>query len=331
MKRRAFISALGGAAAIAAWPPATRAQQAGKVRRIGFVAGGARPVPFESGPYIGFLQGMRELGLVEGKDFVVEWRFAEGRYELFPDFAAEFARLGIDVIVTGLSNAVSAMRQVNPDTPIVMGYSSDPVGLGYVASLARPGGNTTGLASALEDSSAKQVDLLKTAVPSLSRLAALSNSANSSNVVSVAGITSAVKQAGMDVLPLQARDAQGIERAFEIMAREHIDALVVVSDALFFASRQRIAVLALEHRLPSMFANREYVQAGGMMSYGDSLQEFYRRAASYVHKILKGAKPADLPIERPTKFNLVINRKTADTLGIAIPPVLYIFADEVIE
>jgi ABC-type uncharacterized transport system substrate-binding protein len=312
-RRREFITLLGGAAAT--WPLAARAQQTGKVWRVGFVAGGARPVPFESGPYIGFLQGMRELGLAEGKDFVVEWRFAEGRYERFPDFAAEFARLGTDVIVTGLSQAVPTMRQANPATPIVMGYSSDPVGQGYVASLARPGGNTTGLANALEDSTAKQVDLLKTAVPSLSRVAALSNPANSTNVVSVAGITSAVKQAGIEFLPLQAQNTQGIERAFETMAREHVDALVVGGDALFFTNRQRIAALALEYRLPSMFSNREYAEAGGMMSYGDSLQEFYRRAASYVNKILKGAKPADLPIERPTKFNLVINRKTGTPLA----------------
>ena len=312
------------------WPFAACAQQPRKVWRIGFVAGGARPIPFEAGPYVGFVQGMRELGYIEGENFVIEWRFAAGRYELLSDFAAEFARLPVDVIVTGAGLAIPPMRQANPSIPIVMGYAVDPVGQGYVASLPRPGGNTTGLASATDDIMAKQLDLLMTAVPNLSRVAVLINPSNSSGLPIFKSVEAAAQQARMSLVPLQ-KNAQDIEAAFNALSKDRVGALVVVVDPLFFSYRQRIAELALDGRLPSMFGNREYAQAGGLMSYGDSLQEFYRRAAVYVSKILKGAKPADLPIEQPTKFSLVINRNIADALGVTIPPTLYIFAEEVIE
>jgi putative ABC transport system substrate-binding protein len=329
MKRRDFITLLGGTAAT--WPLAARAQQTGKVRRVGFVAGGARPFPLETSAYAGFLQGMHELGYIEGRDFVVEWRFAEGRYELLPDFAAEFARLGVDIIVTGASFAVPPMRRANPHTPIVMGYSADPVSQGLVTSLARPGGNTTGLASALEEIMAKQVDLLVSTVPSLARVAVLTNPANPSNPIIFRRAEAAAQQARISLLPVKAQNAEEIRNVFDTVTKERVDAVIVQVDALFFTQRQRIAELMLRNRLPSIFGNREYVEAGGLLSYGDSLQEFYRRSAAYVDKIFKGAKPADLPIEQPTKFNLVINRKTADALGVTIPAQLYIFADEVIE
>src|SRR5262245_52696650 len=330
MRRREFITLLGAAAA--AWPRAAGAQQPGKVWRIGFVAGGARPVPLESfSTYAGFLQGMRELGYDEGRDFIIEWRFAEGRYELFPDFGMEFARLKVDLIVSSFSGAIPAMRQANPNIPIVMGYATDPVGLGLVASLARPGGNITGLASSLDDIAGKQVDLLVTSLPNLSRVAVLTNPANLANSIVFKSIELAGRQAGITVVLVQAASPQDIESAFSDAIKEDAGALIVAVDALFLAHRQRIAELALRHRLPSVFGQREYVEAGGLMSYGDSMYEFLRRSATYVSKIFKGAKPNELPIEQPTHFHLVINRKTADALDFTISPMLYVFANEVIE
>jgi ABC-type uncharacterized transport system substrate-binding protein len=327
-RRREFITLLGGAGA---WPMAAGAQRVpGKVWHIGFVAGGARPVPFENGPYIGFQKGMQELGYVEGENLAIEWRFAEGRYELFPEFAREFARLRVDVIVTGLGSAVRVMQQANPETPIVIGYSVDPVSEGFVASLARPGGNTTGLASAIPEIMAKQLDLLAAAVPRLSRLAVLQNPDSSSSGLVMASLEPLARRAGVTVVPLQARSIQDLEHVFSSIDSQGTGALAVQVDALFFSQRERIAQLALNHGLPSMFGNREFVQAGGLMSYGESLEEFYRRAASYVNRIMRGAKPADLPVERPTRFHLVINRRTADALRISIP-LLYVFAEEIIE
>ena len=223
------------------------------------------------------------------------------------------------------------MQQINTNVPIVMGYSVDPVGQGYVDSLARPGRNTTGLSSAVDDIMGKQVDLLKTAIPNLTRVAVLTNPGLTSRDVILRSVEAAAKQAGISVFQAQARDARDIEEAFYTVAKERVGALIVIVDAFFMLQRHRIVELANQSRLPSIFGNREYVEAGGLMSYGESLNEFYRRSASFVDKIIKGAKPGDLPIEQPTRFNLVMNRKTADLLGVSIPPQLYIFADEVIE
>jgi putative ABC transport system substrate-binding protein len=274
---------------------------------------------------------MREMGYVEGRDFTMEWRFAEARYELFPDFAAEFARLKVDVVVTTFAPAAHAMRQTNPSIPIVLAYSTDPVAQGLVASLARPGGNITGLASALDEIAAKQVDLLITAVPKLSRLTLLTNPGNAANQIVAKSVEAAARQAGVDLLRVKAESVQEIAGAFDTAMKDGGEAIIVAVDALFFGRRQQLAELALTTRLPSIFPDREYAEAGGLMSYGNSIREFSRLSATFVDKIFKGAKPADLPIEQPTKFKLVINRKTADVLGLAIPPSLYIFADEVIE
>ena len=327
--RREFITVLGGAAA--AWPIAARAQQTAKVSRIGFVAGGGRPPSLESSLYAGFAQGMRELGYIEGKDFTIDYRFAEGQYERFRAIGAEFARLRVDIILVGASFAVPAMREANPSTPIVLGYSIDPVGQGHVASLARPGGNTTGLSSALHEIVAKQVDLLLAAVPNLRRLAVLYNPASSGYALSFKTIEATAQQAGIGLRPTPASSPQEIEATFDALGGERVDAVIGLADALFSTRRQRIAQLMLRARLPSNFSAREYTEAGTLMSYGDSLQEFYRRAASFVDKIIKGAKPGDLPVEQPTKFQFVLNRKSAEALGIVIPANLYIFADEVIE
>jgi len=327
MRRRAFITLLGGAAA--AWPLAARAQQAGKVWRIGVLSGASRETAFTN--YEGFLQGMRELGYVEGRDFVMEYRFAEGQYERFPDFAAELVRLNVDVILVGATSAIRMLQRATTTIPIVLAYSTDPVGNGFVASLSRPGGNITGLSSSSDDTAPKQLELVATVVPNVSRIGLLGNPASPTYTDVRKGAKNAAQKVGLTLVSVEARNPQEIEAAFASFVSERVQAFISAGDALFFAQRRQIAELALKSRLPSMFSQREYAAAGGLMSYGENLSEFFRRAASFVDKIFKGAKPGDLPMEQPTRFNLVINRKTADALGVAIPPQLYIFADEVIE
>ena len=330
MTRREFITLLGGAAA--AWPLAARAQQPGTFRRIGFLYGSIPLTQLGSEDLSrAFIQGMLELGYLEGKDFVVEWRSAAGQYERLADLAAELARLKVDVIVTGSAAAVRPAQQATTTIPIVMAYSTDPVGNGFVASLARPGGNTTGLAGSSDDSAPKQLELLTIVMPRLSRVAILTNPHNPNSAAVIKSAQSAAEKVGLVVVPVEARSLEEIEDAFAAIAKQSIAAVVVGLDAAFFVHRQQLAQLALDNRLASMFPVRDYAAAGGLMSYGESLRDFYHRAASFVDKIFKGAKPSDLPIEQPTRFKLVINRKTADALGLTIPPQLYIFADEVIE
>ena len=327
MKRREFITLLGGAAA--AWPLAAGAQQAGKVWRIGYVAGVSRSAA--SGSYAAFVQGMRELGYVEGKNFVIEWRSVEGRYERFPEIAAELMRLKVDIFVTGVTAALPALQRATTTIPIVMAYSTDPVGNGLVASLVHPGGNITGLAGSSDDSSPKQLELLTTIVPNVSRIGLLGNPDTETYSSVLNNAQDAARKVGLSLVPIEARNSREIEDAFAAFAKERVPAVMVAVDAVFFGQRWRIAELALANRLATMFALREYAEAGGLMSYGENVADFFRRAASFVDKIFKGANPGDLPVEQPTKFNLVINRKTADALGVTIPPQLYIFADEVIE
>ena len=330
LKRREFITLLGGAAA--AWPLAARAQQPGTFRRIGFLYGSIPLTQLGSEDLSrAFIQGMLELGYLEGKDFVVEWRSAAGQYERLADLAAELARLKVDVIVTGSAAAVRPAQQATTTIPIVMAYSTDPVGNGFVAGLARPGGNTTGLAGSSDDSAPKQLELLTTVMPRLSRVAILTNPHNPNSAAVIKSAQSAAEKVGLVVVPVEARSLEEIEDAFAAIAKQSIAAVVVGLDAAFFVHRHQLAQLALDNRLASMFPVRDYAAAGGLMSYGESLRDFYHRAASFVDKIFKGAKPSDLPIEQPTRFKLVINRKTADALGLTIPPQLYIFADEVIE
>jgi putative ABC transport system substrate-binding protein len=274
---------------------------------------------------------MRQLGYVEGKDFVIEYRFAEGKYERFDDFASEMVRLKVDAIVLATAAAVRAMQKATDAIPIVMGYSTDPVGNGFVASLARPGGNTTGLASSSDDATPKQLELLAMTVPNLSRIGLLVNPDSPNYLPVLKAAMAAGQKAGIALVPVEARKPEEVETAFAALRRENVGAILVVPDEFLLSQRQRIAQLALRERLPSIFQQREFAEAGGLMSYGESLFEFYRRAASHVDKIFKGARPGDLPIEQATRFNLVINRITADVLGITIPPQVYAFADEVIE
>jgi putative ABC transport system substrate-binding protein len=274
---------------------------------------------------------MRALGYVEGRDFVSDIRFADGRYERLPELAAELVRLKVDILSTGLSAAVRALQQATRTIPIVFAGVTDPVGQGFVASLARPGGNATGLAGSFDDTTPKQLELLTAAAPGATRVGRLDNPDSPSTVFFLNSVQAAAQKAGISLVPMGARDVEGIETAFAAFAKESVQAVMVAADGLFLGQRQHIAELALKARLPSISPQLEYVEAGGLMSYGDSLLDFFRQGASYVDRILKGAKPADLPVEQPTRFHLVINRKTADALGLSIPPALYIFADEVIE
>ncbi|HVQ82822.1 MAG TPA: ABC transporter substrate-binding protein [Pseudolabrys sp.] len=328
MKRREFITLLGG---VAAWPLAAGAQQPSKIRRIGFLSGIAPPATIQSAPLGGFLEGMQELGYVEGRDFVVEWRFSDGHYERIPALATELTGLDVEVVVVGASAGIRAMQQATKTIPIVMAYSIDPVGNGLVENLARPGGNTTGLASSQEDIISKHVELLKTAILRLSRIAVLINPDNRVNPGTVANAESSAAKAGLTIVSVSARNLQGLESAFVTMAKEHVEALIMVPDSVFTTHRARIAELALKNRLPAIFANREMVELGGLMSYGENLRDFFRRSAKFVDKIFKGAKPAELPIEQPTRFFLVVNLKTAKALGLNVPPALLARSDQVID
>jgi putative tryptophan/tyrosine transport system substrate-binding protein len=329
MRRREFIGLLGSAAAV--WPLAARAQQPAnqqpaKVWRVGIVVEGMR-----SAAYDGFLQGMDELGYVAGKNYLIEWRFADGRFLRILEVVDAFAKLNIDLIFVGSPAMIYPVRQATRTIPIVMGYSVDPVGNGFVSNLAHPGGNITGVASLAEDTSGKQLELLAAVAPNLSRIGLLQNPENSSSASILASTRTAAQKAGLDVVPVDARVPQDIDSAFEVLSRERVGAIKVSSDRFLLTQQQRIADLALKNHLPSIFAERAYVEAGGLMSLGESLKDFYRRAAPFVDKIFKGARPGDLPIEQLSMFDLVINRKTARALGVALPPRSDVAAYDVIE
>jgi putative ABC transport system substrate-binding protein len=328
MKRREFIVLIGG---VTVWPFAAGAQQPGKVWRIGALSGAARPAVMETSAYGGFAQGLRELGYVEGRDYIVEWRFAEAKAERYAELAAELAQLNVDIFLAAAPEAVRYLQKVAPQIPIVLALSTDPVGNGFAASLAHPGGNITGLANSLDDTAPKQLELLVEAVPSLSRLGILASSI-SPNYASVAKtLTAAGRAKGLNAVMADVRGAEEFDAAFALLLRENVQAILLASNVLFNLNRQRIADFANKNRLPSMFGIREYVEAGGLMSYGESFREFYRRSAAYVDKIIKGAKAGDLPIEQPNRFYFTINLKTANAIGLELPAALVLRADEVIE
>jgi putative tryptophan/tyrosine transport system substrate-binding protein len=327
MKRREFLFALGAGAL--ATSVSSFAQQPPNVWRIGYLSPRVRmdSLPYERA----FLQGMSELGYVEGKNVVVEWRFADGAYERLPYLAAELVRLNVDVIVAPSSSAIRAAQQATTTTPIVFISTGDPVGSGFVASLARPGGNITGLSNTNLDVSAKLLELLVAMVPKLSRVAVLGNPGSSTHAAILKNVrAAALTRVGVRVLSIEARTREEIERGFARMTQERADSVIVAADAFLNQQAQYIAPLALKRRLPSISQPRVYVEAGGLMSYGQNTAESYRHAAIYVDKILKGAKPADLPVEQPTKFELVVNLKTTKALGLTIPESIRIRADEVI-
>jgi putative ABC transport system substrate-binding protein len=325
VKRRQFISLLGGAAA--AWPLAARAQQSAKLPTIGYL--GASTPSLDSHRVGAFVQRLRELGWIEGRTVTIEYRWSEGRSERYPEIAAEFVRLKVDVIVaTGAG--VPAAKQATSAIPIVFPVAGDPVGGGFVATLARPGGNITGLSLQQTDVASKRVELLRDAVPGLRRMAILVNAGNVNAVLELGEVQAAGRTLGLAATTSEIRRAEDIVSAFEAL-KGRADAVYVVAEPLVFSNRVRIHTLAMAARLPAIYNSREYVEMGGLMSYGPNFPDLFRRTADYVDKILRGAKPADLPVEQPTKFDLVINLTTAKALGLKIPESFLVRADEVIE
>ncbi|HEY4858766.1 MAG TPA: ABC transporter substrate-binding protein [Xanthobacteraceae bacterium] len=324
MKRREFITLIGGAAAI--WPIAARAQQV-KLPTIGFLGASTRSNWTQW--TASFLQRMSELGWIEGRTVAIEYRWAEGRTERYTEITTEFVRLKVDVIVT-VGTAVAAAKQATSTIPIVFAIAVDPVGSGMVASLAHPGGNTTGLSVQSTELAGKRIELLREVLPNLRSLAIIADVSYSGSVLEAAEAQAAARKVGLDVDVLEIRHARDIVPAFEAL-KSGAQALYVCPDALVNANHARINTLALGARLPTIHPFREYLGAGGFISYGVNNADMFRRAGDFVDKILKGTKPADIPVEQPTKFELVINLTTAKALGLNIPESFLLRADEVIE
>jgi putative tryptophan/tyrosine transport system substrate-binding protein len=326
MKRRKFIALLGGAAA--AWPLAARAQQPA-IPMVGFLsAGSAQAVERD---LAGFRDGIRRLGYVEGNNVQFEFRYADGYLDRLPDLALDLVRLNPRVIVSAPLPAHLAARRATSTIPIVMATGADPVGFGLVASLSHPGGNVTGLANFAETLAAKQIDLLREMVPRLARFGLLVNVTNPLHVPQLRETKIAGEAAGIVLVPVEVADPDKLESAFDTLQRERVEALLVSPDVSFYSRRRQIAELTATTRLPAIYGYQHHVEEGGLMSYGPDIPDQYRRAASYVDKILRGARPSELPVEQPTKFELVINLKSAKALGLEVPPTLVARADEVIE
>ena len=324
MRRREFVTLVGGAAT---WPIAALTQQSG-MRRIGFL--GAATPSVASQWVAAFSQRLKELGWIENQNLAIEYRWAEGRSDRFAEIANEFVRIKVDVIMTWSGGPIIAAKQATTVIPIVFALQTDPVGTGLVASLARPGGNVTGLSVEQTDTVGKRLDLLREIIPGLERLAVMANAAGPGAVLEMAEVTAAARTLGIEVVTFEIRQASDIAVAFDSF-KGHTEALYISTDPLVFTNRIRINTLAQGARLPTMYGQREYVEAGGLVSYGANIPDLFRRSAEYVDKILHGAKPADLPIEEPTKFDLVINLTTARALGLTIPQTFVQRADEVIE
>jgi putative ABC transport system substrate-binding protein len=327
MDRRAFISAVAGG--LLAAPLAAEAQQTGKVYRIGFLALGSSSSP--SALLDAFYQGLREYGWIEGKTFVVTSKFAEYKSERLPKLVAELVQLKVHVIVVATAEAALAAKHGTRAIPIVAVDPADAVAIGLVASLARPGGNVTGLSYLGTELVDKQMELLKEAVATLSRVAVLTNPANPTHSPRLRAAAAAAQRLGVKLERIEARTQSELDKAFAEITRMQVGGILVVTDPMFTAAASRLATLAAKSSLPAMYGFKTHVIAGGLISYGVDLRELFRRAATYVDKILKGAKPGDLPIEQPTKFELVVNLKTAKALGLTIPPSLLQRADQVIE
>ncbi len=318
--------------ALGALPVFPSLAQPSRVWRLGILSIRARPISLDSDFQYGpFLKGLRELGYIEGKNLAIEWRFAHGNYELLPALAAELARLNVDVIAVVNVPVIRAAQQATKVIPIVMLSASNPVGNGFVSSLARPGGNITGVSNLIGDIGPKYVDLLASTIPKLSSVTVLVNPANAAHPLAFKNIQAAADRAGIKAILMETSSLQAIEHALAAMEKAQASAVIVMTDSLFDEWRSRIVELAVKYRMPSMLPARDWVEAGGLMSYGPDRADSYRRAATYVDRILKGAKPQDLPIDQPTKLELVINLKTAKALGLTIPPELLLRADEVIQ
>ena len=331
MKRREFITSLGGVAATATWPLAGRAQETAKLPRIGVLWHAANVD--EEAIYLGALrQGLGDFGYVEGQNVVLEMRFPAEQYERFHILAAELVQLSPNVLVSAAGTAAVALHQATTTIPLVFVNVPDPVGRKLVASLSRPGGNATGLSNMAVDLTKKRIELAKEMIPGLSRVAMLVNASDEvGSRAFIADGEAAARQLGIAVVPVGVRGRNELEGAISKISEDKFPALVVTVDGLFFTERQRIANLALAARLPTIVYSREPLEAGSLISYGPSAPLLYRRAAYFIDKILKGAKPSDLPVEQPTKFELLINLKTAKALGLEVPPNLLARADDVIE
>jgi putative tryptophan/tyrosine transport system substrate-binding protein len=325
-RRREFITLLGGAVVV--WPLAARAQQPGKLRTIGFLGGSTASAQSEW--TAAFVQRLRELGWIEGRTVAIEYRWLEGHSERAAEIIDGFVRSRVDVIVTQSTPAVLAAKQATSAIPIVFAAAGDPVGTGVVASLARPGGNVTGLSGQATDTAAKRLELLREVVPNLRRLAIMGNASNPFNVLEMDEVKGAARTLGLEVAALDIRRGEDIAPAFEAL-KSRVEALYVGGDPLLLTSQIRINTLALGARLPTISNFRLYVVAGGLMSYGANYPDLYRRAAEFVDKILRGAKAGELPVEQPTKFDLIINLTTAKALGLTIPEAFLLRADELIE
>ena len=329
LRRREFITLLGGAAA--AWPLAARAQTTGKVYRIGMLLPNTPAIVARNPRIQAFLQGLRELNWIEGQNVAIEWRFAEGQFQRLATLAAELATIKVDVIVTAAAPAAEAAKEATSTIPVVIIDPGDPVGTGLVLSLARPGGNITGVTSIAPDLAAKRLALLKETVPAITSVAVLFNAAVPPAEIAMMELQVAAQALSLRIQSVAIEGPIGLEKAFATITDERVNGLVVFPDPLTFSNQEAITNFALANKIPALFGAREFVAIGGLMSYGPSYAGMFRRGAYYVDRILKGANPADLPVEQPTKFELVINLKTAKALGLEVPPTLIARADEVIE
>ena len=327
MQRREFIRLL--SVIVAAWPLAARAQQPAKIPRIGFL--GNSTATMEANLIGPLRDGLRELGYEEGRNVIIEFRWADGKYDQFPALVAELLAAKVDVIITAGTPATLAIKKATSTVPLVFIAVGDPVGTGVVPNLGRPGGNITGLSSIAPDLEGKRLELLREVVPKLSHVAFFLNPANAFHTASMRQARVAAQSLGIKLQPMEVNKSEQLDGAFASIVKEKPDALLILADRIFLHNRKRMMEFAIQQRLPSVNAYRELVEAGGLISYGPSYEDMHRRAAVYVDKILKGTKPADLPIEQPTKFTLLINLKTAKTLGLTVPPTLVARADELIE
>ena len=327
LKRREFIALLGGAAA--SWPLAARAQSSRKVPRIGvLLPGTAASFALRTKA---FLEGLRDLGYVDGQTIAIEWKWGQDKVEGLPELAADLVGRNVDVIVTGGTPAAKALKTATGTIPIVMAIIGDPVAAGLVHSLARPGGNATGFSIVAPELSGKRLELLKEIVPEISPVAVMLNTRNPQSQFELNEMQAAARTMGLQVHPVQVSPDDTLEQAFAAMSTASVRALVVLTDPIFFSQRKRIVDLATRSRLPAMYFFQEFAEGGGLVSYGPSDTDLYRRSATYVDRILHGAKPGELPIQQPTKFDLIINLKAANALGLDISPLLLARADKVIE
>lgn len=325
MKRREFVAGLGAAAL---WPRVVRAQQPAKVRTIGILG---TTTPELASPWVtAFEKRLQELGWVAGRNVVLDYRWAEARPERYSEIAAEFARLKVDLIVTWASAPVLAAKHATATIPIVFAAQMDPVGAGVVTSLARPGGNLTGMSIQTTDTAGKRIEMLREIVPKLARLAVMANANAAGAMLEMREVVATARNLGLEVIPIEVTQAAEIFSSIEAL-KDRADALYVAADPLFFSNRIKVNGLAQAERLPTIYGSREYVDAGALISYGPNWTDLFRHAADQVDKVLRGAKPADIPVEQPTKFDLVVNLKTAKALGLQVPAALLARADEAIE